>query len=182
MEKRLLAVGGVMGVGLVLVRGRLVQLTVLEGEYLASQAAAQHQQRLTLTPRRGAIVDRNNVPLALSLPVESLFVRPRKLPADVGAQVPALAAALRVSTQAVDRLLHAPAPFVWLKRRATPEEAAQVRGLDIAGIDSVETQRRVFPQRALARAPLWVAVVHAPGCAGGVRGSGGPLRGGPAVD
>ena len=94
MEKRLLAVGGVMGVGLVLVLGRLVQLTVLQGEYLASQAATQHQQRLTLTPRRGAIVDRNNVPLALSLPVESLFVRPRKLPADVGARVPALAAAI----------------------------------------------------------------------------------------
>ena len=180
MEKRLLAVGGVMGVGLVLVLGRLVQLTVLQGEYLASQAATQHQQRLTLTPRRGAIVDRNNVPLALSLPVESLFVRPRKLPADVGAQMPALAAALRVSTQAVDRLLHAPAPFVWLKRRATPEEAAQVRGLDIAGIDSVETQRRFYPQGALAAPVLGFTDVDAQGLEGVELAYNRYLRGEPA--
>src|SRR2546428_8172870 len=115
MEKRLLATGGAMGVGLVLVLSRLVQLTVLQGEYLASQAATQHQQRLTLTPRRGAIVDRNNVPLALILPVESLSVRPRKLPADVGARVPALAAVLRLSTQAVNPQLHPPAQVGWRK-------------------------------------------------------------------
>src|SRR5947209_8224958 len=101
-------VGLMLALAQVWIRLQVVALgyvPVFKGESLASQAATQHQQRLTLTPRRGAIVDRNNVPLALSLPVESLFVRPRKLPADVGARVPALAAALRVSTQAVDRLL-----------------------------------------------------------------------------
>src|SRR5437867_2814486 len=166
MEKRLLATGGAMGVGLVLVLSRLVQLTVLQGEYLASQAATQHQQRLTLTPRRGAIVDRNNVPLALSTPVESLFVRPPKLPTDVAVRVPALAAALQVPTQEVTRLLHSPAPFVWLKRQATPEEAAQVQALAIAGIDSIETQRRFYPQGALAASVIGFTNVDAQGLEG----------------
>ncbi|HEV8715373.1 MAG TPA: penicillin-binding transpeptidase domain-containing protein [Candidatus Binatia bacterium] len=153
MKARLLVAGGAVGVGLLLVLGRLVQFTVVQSEQLARQAASQHSQRLTFTPRRGAILDRNGELLALSIPAESLFVRPRKLPADVVARVPALAEALHTSTLEVNATLHSPAPFVWLKRQATPQEAAQVRALELAGIDSFETQRRFYPHGTLA-APL----------------------------
>lgn len=166
MEKRLLTAGGIIGVGLALVLGRLVQLTVIQAPYLASQAASQHKQRITLVPRRGAIVDRDNVPLALSLPVESFFVRPDKLPADVETRVPALAAALRLSPEEVPRVLRSSAPFVWLKRRVTPEEAARVRALDIAGIDSVESQRRFYPQGTLAAPIIGFTNVDAVGLEG----------------
>src|SRR5215813_9316426 len=153
MKERLLVAGSAVGIGLLLVLSRLVQFTVVQSGQLARQAASQHNQRLTFTPRRGAILDRNGELLALSIPAESLFVRPRKLPADVAAKVPALAEAVHASTQEVNTTLQSPSPFVWLKRQATPQEAAQVRALGLAGIDSFETQRRFYPHGTLA-APL----------------------------
>ncbi len=164
--ERLLVVGGAMAVGMLLVLTRLVQFTVVQSEQLARQAASQHNQHLTFTPRRGTIFDRHGEPLALSIPAESLFVRPRKLPAQVVTHVPALAQAIHVAPQAVEAVLHAPAPFVWLKRQATPHEAAQVRALSLAGIDSFETQRRFYPHGTLAAQLLGFTDIDAKGLEG----------------
>jgi len=166
MEKRLLAAGGAIGIGLLLVLTRLVQLAVVQGEQLARQAANQHQQRITLPSRRGAIIDRNGEPLALSVPAESIFIHPRKLPAHVSKWSSAIATALHMPTQEVNALLRSQEPFVWLKRRATPQEAAQVRALGITGIDSVETERRFYPQGTLAAPLLGFTDVDARGIAG----------------
>ena len=166
MKERLLVAGSAVGVGLLLVLSRLVQFTVVQGTQLARQAAGQHNQRLTFTPRRGAILDRNGELLALSIPAESLFVRPHKLPTDIAAHVPALAEALHASTQEVNTAFHSPAPFVWLKRQATPQEAAQVRALALAGIDSFETQRRFYPHGTLAAQLIGFANIDAEGLEG----------------
>ncbi len=166
MKERLLVAGSAVGIGLLLVLSRLVQFTVVQSEQLARQAASQHNQRLTFTPRRGAILDRNGELLALSIPAESLFVRPRKLPANIAAQVPALAEAVHASTQEVNTTLHSLSPFVWLKRQATPQEAAQVRALGLAGIDSFETQRRFYPHGTLAAPLIGFANIDAEGLEG----------------
>lgn len=166
MERRLLTAAGAIGLGLLLLLGRLVQLTTVQGAGLAREAATQHQHRITLTPRRGAIVDRNGTPLALSVPAESLFVRPNKLPPDAKTLAPALAATLHMPTREVTRLLHSSAPFVWLKRRATPQEAARVRALGIPGIDSLEAERRFYPQGTLAAPLLGFTSIDAMGLEG----------------
>jgi cell division protein FtsI (penicillin-binding protein 3) len=166
MRERLLVAGGAVGIGLLLVLSRLVQFTVVQSTQLAREAASQHNQRLTFTPRRGAILDRNGELLALSIPAESLFVRPRKLPSDIAAHAPALAQAVHVSTQEVNTVFRSPAPFAWLKRQATPQEAAQVRALDLAGIDSFETQRRFYPHGTLAAQVLGFANIDAEGLEG----------------
>lgn len=166
MEKRLLVAGGAIGIGLLLVLTRLVQLTVVQGEQLARQASNQHQQRITLPSRRGAIFDRNGEPLALSVPAESLFIHPRRLPSDGSKWSSAIATAIHTPTQEVSASLRSEDPFVWLKRRATPQEAAQVRALGIAGIDSIETERRFYPQETLAAPLLGFTDVDARGIAG----------------
>jgi cell division protein FtsI (penicillin-binding protein 3) len=180
MEKRLLGAGGLVGIGLLLVFFRLLQLIVVQGEELARQAEGQHWQRTTLIPRRGAIVDRNGEPLALSIPAEALYVRPRKTPADVKTQTPTLASTLQISQQTVDHALSSPAPFVWLKRQATLQEAAQVRALGIPGIDSIETQRRFYPQGTLAAPLLGFTNIDAQGLEGVERAYDRYLRGEPA--
>jgi cell division protein FtsI/penicillin-binding protein 2 len=72
MEKRLWAAALFIGLGLVLVAGRLVQLTVIQHRELAARAASQHHKRISWTSQRGTIVDRNGTPLALSVAAESL--------------------------------------------------------------------------------------------------------------
>ncbi|HXG19248.1 MAG TPA: penicillin-binding protein [Methylomirabilota bacterium] len=166
MSERLLAVGGAIGVGFLLVLLRLVELTVVQGDELARQAAIQHQRRSVWAPRRGEIVDRNGEPLALSLPAESLFVRTRQLPADAEKHVASLASALHLSSQEVQKTLRSSARFVWLKRQASPEEAARVRTLGITGIDSIEEDRRFYPQGRLAAPLLGFTDIDAKGLEG----------------
>src|SRR5215471_20163146 len=101
MNERLLAVGGAIAVGLLLVLLRLVQLTVIRGDELTRQAILQHQRKLILAPRRGEIIDRNGEPLALSFPTESLFVRTKQLSSDVDKQTMTLASTLRLPLQEV---------------------------------------------------------------------------------
>ena len=112
MNERMLRVGGIIGVGLVLVLFRLVQLTIVQGDELARQAAVQHQRRLMLAPRRGEIVDRNGEILALSFPSESLFVRTKEVSPAAAKQTLALASSLRLPLQDVQKALHSSSPFV----------------------------------------------------------------------
>lgn len=166
MEKRLLIAGATLGCGLLLVFGRLVQLTTIHSEDLARQAFNQHQKKLEVPSRRGAIVDRNGGPLALSVPAESVFVRPQKLPADASQWLARVATALHLPTEKVREAFRSTAPFVWLKRRATPQEAAQVREFGISGVESIETERRFYPQGTLAGPVIGFTDVDARGIAG----------------
>lgn len=166
MERRLLIAGGILSIGLCVVLGRLVHLTTVQNKQLARQASGQHQQRLTLLTRRGAIVDHRGEPLALSVPAESLFVHPKKLPPDVTKQASAIATALHVPLPQIQATLRSQEPFLWLKRRATLQEGGQVRALGIPGIESLEAERRFYPQGALAAPVLGFTDVDAQGIAG----------------
>jgi len=166
MEKRLLIAGAVLGCGLLLVLGRLVHLTTIHNEDLARQASQQHLKKMEIPSRRGAIVDRNGEPLALSVPAESLFIRPRKLPTDANRWIVPVATALHAPLEQVSASFRSAEPFVWLKRRATPQEAAQIRAYGIGGIDSIETERRFYPQGTLAAPLIGFTDVDARGIAG----------------
>ncbi len=180
MEKRLWAAALCIGFGLVLVAGRLVQLTVIQHRELADRAASQHHKRIRWTSQRGTIVDRNGKLLALSVSAESLFVHPGQLPDGIDERLPTLAAALQLPTPRVAQLLRTPAPFVWLRRRASPQLAAEVRSLAIAGIGSHQSERRVYPQGSLAAPLLGFTDIDAKGLAGVERVYDHYLRGRPA--
>ena len=133
-----------------------------------------------LAPRRGEIVDRNGEPLALSFPTESLFVRTKELSRPVEKYAAALASALHLSAQEVHKALHSSSRFVWLKRQASPDEAARVRALGITGVDSVEEDRRFYPQGQLAASLLGFTDIDAKGLEGLERTYDQYLRGKPS--
>ncbi len=166
MSGRIGLVAGMLGVGLLLIVARLVHLTVVQGDMLAQRAAGQYRHRETVTPRRGAIVDRNGRRLAFSVGAESLYVHPAKLPTDVEDMIPVLARHLSLPAQQVDAILHSSEPFVWLKRGVFPQEASQIKALRVSGLDSKSTQRRVYPYRTLAAPLLGFVNVDAKGLEG----------------
>jgi len=166
MEKRLLIAGAALGCGLLLVLARLVHLTTIDRDGLARQASSQHQKKIEVPSRRGAIVDRNGDPLALSVPAESLVLRPSKLPKDANKWITPIATALHTPAEEINASFRSAEPFVWLKRRATPQEASQLRTLGIGGIESIETERRFYPQGSLAAPVLGFTDVDARGIAG----------------
>src|SRR5437870_1573453 len=75
-SERLLLVSSLILICLVAVVGRLGYLQlVCHTEYLA-RAARQQQRIMDITPKRGSIYDRNLDPLAMSIPVDSVFAVP----------------------------------------------------------------------------------------------------------
>ena len=166
MSNRMRIAAGVLGLGLLVVFARLVHLGVVRAPGLAERAAGQYVQRVTVTPRRGPIVDRNARLLAHSVAAESIYVRPALLPAERADVARQLASTLDVSTRRVNAVLRSPAPFVWLKRRVAPDVAQRVKALALPGVDSVSTQRRVYPHADLAAPLLGFVDVDANGLEG----------------
>lgn len=165
MRGRIALIGMLSSAFFLLILCRLIRLTVVEGEALARTAAAQHKQRLALTPRRGVILDRHGNLLALNIEVESLFIHPRKLLHNEEA-ASALASAAHLSLQEVEKVLHSSAPFVWLKRHANYTEAAAVRALHFDGVGSLKERKRVYPHGPLAAQVLGFAGVDLQGLEG----------------
>lgn len=125
---------------------RAVHLQVLDKEFLNRQADTRHLRTETIVAHRGAILDRNGEPLAISTPVDSIWVNPKQFATAID-RVPQLAAALDVKpeillhriTRSMDK------EFLYLKRHLVPEKAQQVLALDLPGINVQREYRRYYP-------------------------------------
>ena len=165
----MIAVGGLFAVLFVLVAARALDLAVLRGPALARLAAMQHHQRIELLPHRGPIVDRSGEPLALSVDVPSIYVRPRELAAHASAadgRLASLAAALHMPVRALRAKLQSRQPFVWLKRQALPREARAIGRLGLPGVYAVTEGRRFYPHGSLAAHVLGFVGVDSQGLEG----------------
>ena len=173
---RILVVVGLFALLLATLAGRAIDLAVIRGPALAALAARQHRQRVELDPHRGPIVDRHGEALALSIEVPSLFVRPREF-AGQETRAAALATAAGMPVDEVRRKIAAEAPFVWLKRQASPHEAEAVRGLTLRGVYQVTESRRFYPHGSLAAHVLGFVGVDSQGLEGLERRLDGVIRG-----
>ena len=110
--------------------GRAVSLQVVDKEFLQGQGQARHMRVVELPAHRGMIRDRDGEPLAVSTPVESVWVNPQEL---VGVQegIPRLAKLLSLDRDYVQqRVTRNPErEFVYLDRHIEPELAAKVKKL-----------------------------------------------------
>lgn len=131
----------------VAVRGFYLQ--VIQHEQLVKLAERQHNRTVPLTPARGGIFDRNGAPMAVSLEMDSLYAEPRRIKDPQGTAT-LLAPILGDSRQELAKKLSADRGFVWLERRLSPEAAARIKALQIAGLGFVKESRRFYPNFEMA--------------------------------
>lgn len=135
-----------MGLAAVSLVWRAVSLQVLDKEFLLSQGEARHLRVVTLPAHRGVIQDRNGEPLAVSTPVESVWVNPQELGGEQQ-RIPELAALLSLDSSKVQQLLarRADREFVYLRRHLSPALAEKVTALKIPGVYLQREYRRYYP-------------------------------------
>jgi cell division protein FtsI (penicillin-binding protein 3) len=135
-----------MGLAALLLLWKAVSLQVLDKEFLVSQGEARHLRVVTLPAHRGMILDRNGEPLAISTPVESVWVNPQEL-ANEQQRMPELSRLLELKQASITALLasRADREFLYLKRHITPALAAQVEALEIPGVYLQREYRRYYP-------------------------------------
>lgn len=125
---------------------RLIELQVLNCDFLQGEGKARHLRVVEVPAHRGMITDRHGEPLAVSTPVDSVWFNPRLLHT-AKAQWPALARAAGVSTAYLQKRVEAGSgrEFVYLERRVRPVVAQRVRALDMPGVNLQPEYRRYYP-------------------------------------
>jgi cell division protein FtsI (penicillin-binding protein 3) len=148
-RKRLVLVVGVLAVaGLGLV-ARAIDLQVVHQKFLQQQGDARFLRDVPIQVSRGAIYDRNGVPLAVSTPMLSLWANPDVLLAHTD-RIPELAKALGVNAVDLARKLEQRSghEFVYLRRLMPPPAAKAVLALDIPGVNGLREYKRYYPDGA----------------------------------
>jgi cell division protein FtsI (penicillin-binding protein 3) len=124
--------------------GRAVFLQVLDKKFLLAQGAERHLRVVEMPAHRGMILDRNGQPLAVSTPVDSIWMNPQELTAS---SLPRLAKALGARSADLARLFKnsADKEFVYLARGMDPYAAQQVMALQLPGVYTQREYRRYYP-------------------------------------
>lgn len=139
----------VMGVVLVAIAARSIQLQVFEQDFWHQQGESRFLRQMEIPAHRGVITDRHGEPLAISTPVESLWVNPQNFNADA-AQRTRLAALLEISVMELEkRIMQKNKQFVYVKRLLSPETVARIKTLNIDGIGFERGFRRYYPENEL---------------------------------
>ena len=135
-------------IGVLALLTRAVQLQIVEGEEWARLAESSRTERRVLTARRGALYDRNGVPLAVTQEFYHVGIAPNELD-DRGAAFRLLVRGLGVSAPALDREFRSGKRWIYLHG---PFNATQVQPLrSLAGVHLEGRFQRFYPSRELAR-------------------------------
>ena len=130
---------------------RVVDLQLNHKEFLTEQGDARHLRIEAIPAHRGMILDRNGEPLAVSTPLASVWVDPKKLGSS-RAKWPELELALALEPDSIEQVMEerSEREFVYLRRHVDPAVAAAVGALDMAGVHLKPEYRRYYPMGAAA--------------------------------
>jgi cell division protein FtsI (penicillin-binding protein 3) len=137
-----------VGGGLVV---RAVQLQLVQHRFLVGQGDARFQRVAAIAAHRGAITDRFGEPLAVSTPVDSVWVNPKEL---IGAteQLPQLARLMHSNAHDLEQRISTgmDREFMYVARGLQPNDARKVRDLGLAGVNLTREYRRYYPAGEVA--------------------------------
>jgi cell division protein FtsI (penicillin-binding protein 3) len=145
---RIAAIQFGFAVGILAVLTRAAQLQIVEAERWEQEASRQRTERVVLPARRGALYDRNGIPLAITQEYYHVGVAPNERE-DIRSAFVLLVRSLGVSDAALDREFQARKRWIYLHG---PFNATQVQPLrQVRGIHLAGEFQRFYPSRDLAR-------------------------------
>ncbi|MBY0506275.1 MAG: penicillin-binding protein 2 [Bryobacteraceae bacterium] len=155
-----------------LIVARLVQLQIVNNDQFLAEAKKQQTRDVDVEPPRGAVLDVQGLPLAMSLAVDSVVINPLLLP-NVDTAVMFLSRILDLNpAKLCAAILEAkgqkprpskssclaepgeptkkPSQFMWVARKITPEQSARIRSLNLEWIQLRTEYKRLYPNGRLA--------------------------------
>jgi cell division protein FtsI (penicillin-binding protein 3) len=126
--------------------GRAVYLQVFNLEFLNKQAVARQVRVAILSATRGVIKDRNGEPLAVSTPVDTVWVNPSQL-LEAPDRIGGLAKALKLDSGELTARLarNVGKDFYYLKRHMNPAAASAIDAMQVPGVHLLREYRRYYP-------------------------------------
>jgi cell division protein FtsI (penicillin-binding protein 3) len=155
---------GVLACGACALVWRAVDLQLVDNDFLVNKGTQNFSRVAEIAAHRGTITDRYGEPLAVSTPVDSIWVNPKELmlalspsadtvPTDskprllASDQLTQLARALKMERQDLARRIasNADREFIYLARHRQPAEAQKIKALGIPGVYLAREYRRYYP-------------------------------------
>jgi cell division protein FtsI (penicillin-binding protein 3) len=162
---RLLIVAGVALLWATAVFGRLGYLQLYRHRDYLLRAQRQQQRIIEISPKRGAIYDRNMHALAMSIKVDSAFAIPNEIK-DKPLAAQLLSGVLGLPADLVESRLDSSQNFVWIERKLTPEKSEAITALNLKGVYTQAENKRFYPKADLASHVLGFVDVDEKGLGG----------------
>lgn len=131
----------------VLLSLRVGYLTIFNRAFLLKQGNSRILRTMAVPAYRGMIMDRRGEPLAVSTPVDSVWINPQDFP-DTSENAAALGKLLRISSHEINQLVsnNSDREFVYVKRNVNPDISKEVSQLSIPGVYLQRAYRRFYPE------------------------------------
>ena len=125
---------------------RAVDLQFVKRDFLVDQGNSRFVRNIPIPAHRGSIVDRFHEPLAVSTPVDTVWVNPSIIAAQPD-QMPRLAKALNRDTGWLTRRItsNLDLQYLILEKQLQPEDAERIKALKIPGVNLRREYRRYYP-------------------------------------
>lgn len=126
---------------------KMVHLSVINRAFLLGQGEARASRVVDIPAYRGMIFDRNGEPLAISTPVDAIWINPRELK-NTPQVVQRIATLLKISPVDLKKRLKNSAnrSFIYLKHGVNPDVGNQIRLLNFPGVYFQREYRRYYPE------------------------------------
>ncbi|MDD4915570.1 MAG: penicillin-binding transpeptidase domain-containing protein [Methylococcales bacterium] len=132
--------------------GRAIYLQIMNRDFLQDKGDLQHVGVVSVSAYRGQIQDRSGEPLAISTPVQSIWINTRQLKDADREKLGQMAQILSIPEKELQAFLvkEAGKRFVYLKRQINPDLAEKVKALDITGVYFEREFKRFYPAGAVS--------------------------------
>ncbi|VEG90544.1 peptidoglycan D,D-transpeptidase FtsI family protein [Legionella spiritensis] len=126
---------------------RITDLTVLNRQFLKGQGDARSLRVIDIPAYRGMITDRQGTPLAVSTPVQSLWVNPKDFAPD-DRQSMQLSQLLHIKPNVLREKIRQgqSREFLYLQRQLSPDIARKIEQLKIPGLNFQQEFKRFYPE------------------------------------
>lgn len=127
--------------------GRIIYLMIINQAFLVHQGEARQVRKVKIPTYRGMILDQNNIPLAISSPVQSLWVDPHHFFAEADELIQ-LAQIIGTTPESISNKIQRARNkhFVYLARNLPPDVVSKIKKLPIYGIHVEQAFKRFYPQ------------------------------------
>ena len=128
---------------------RLYNIQVIQRNKFEEIAQQEHLTSFSIEGERGNIYDRNYKKLAVNINVQSLFAIPPKIvnPQETARKISSI---LNLKVKDVLEKINQKKSFVWIERKLTETEVAEIKKLNLEGFDFLDESKRYYPKNYLA--------------------------------
>jgi cell division protein FtsI (penicillin-binding protein 3) len=126
--------------------GRMIYLSAVDRSFLLTQGNSRYVRVISIPAYRGMILDSTGNPLAVSTPVDSIWMNPQDFP-NIHENRVKIGHILNIQPLQINELLQhsAKKQFVYLKRGVSPGISAKIKMLGIPGIYLEREFKRFYP-------------------------------------